>query len=215
MPINRENFHLFSIGLFILLLFTFTLYNNQFYFKQPCQDDFRRQSLPLLLNSGLVHCNQATGQYIIWTEKEKELPAIERTIRLTGLNWKKQSLTDFSGRNAYKYTTIFQIKKENEGQFVELFQRLNSCFKQQNVQVYFEQRINVFLEPTAYFKHYDIGLCNSIQTDNLQSLTGYHKGFSKIVKAGSVESNVQIVAKELDGQNGKTVLAFPTLLGEF
>ena len=215
MPINRNNFQMFFLGLFLLLLLIFTVYSSQFSLHQYGQDHSRRQQLPLLLNSGLVCCNQATGQYIIWTEKAGELPAIEKTIQLTGLNWHKQSLSDFFGRNAYKYTAIFQMKKENEGQFVELFKRLNSSFDQQNVKVYFEQRINAFLEPTLYFQQYGIKLCSSIQTDNIQSLTGFYQGMSKPVKAGQAESNVQIVVKGAAGQNGKTVLAFPALIEEF
>jgi len=218
MPINRNNLQFFLIGLFLLLLLVFAVYNSQLYFNKYSkysQDDSLRQPFPLLLNSGLVYCNQAMGQYIIWTEKAGELPTIEKIIRSTGLNWNKQTLTDFSGKNAYKYTAIFQMKKENEGQYVELFRRLNSSFNQRSVKVYFEQRINAFLEPALYFQHYGIDLLSSVQTDNILSLTGYCQGLGETVNAGGFESNVQMVTRGIEGREGKTVLAFPALIEEF
>lgn len=170
----------------------------------------------LLLNSGIVQCEEARINYILWTEDITELPKIEMIISETGLKWEKNVLSNYLGKNAYKYTSTYDIKKENEGQAVEILTSLMHSLDDEKVRVYFEERIDSPLDPAAYFNNNKIELKQKVAEYGLISLSGYSQSLLGDIYSGGEKINVQLVSRSQEGHlQGKSVLAYPVLLEEF
>lgn len=200
-------------GILLLIFLTPTiLFADLKYPSRNCQG----QEFPLLLNSGLIACEQATIGYIIWTEEMRELPAVEKKLESSGLAWHKLLLSDYSGRNAVKYSTQISMKKENEVQALECYHMLSEQLKGLKVRLYFEERIESALDLDAYLERSRIEAIQKVQTPGITSISGFCKSLPEVVKAGRENVNIQILTKNNVGTGtGKTVLAFPALLEEF
>lgn len=176
----------------------------------------KASDVPLLLNSGLVQCEEAKGKYILWTEDSEELYWLEKLLQSTGLTWNKELLSDYYGRNAYKYVAVFDIQKENEGLAVEYYYSLHTSLKGTKVRVFFEERIDSALDSLLFFRNYNIPVIQKIQEEEIMSLSGFHRDYSEGVKAGTDQINVQLITRSGKGSGqGRSVLAYPALLEEF
>jgi hypothetical protein len=207
-----KNIYLF-MGILLVILLSLIIFLTGFrYYKQ----DSRAQELPLLLNSGLFDCQQATIKYILWTEENRELPPIEEILESSGLAWDKQVLSDFSGRNAYKYINETIIRKEDESQAFAFYHKLCERTSGHKVKVYFEEKIDAALDPNSYMEKNKAKIVEIIRLPGTISLSALHNGLPWTVIAGEENINLQLVTKSEAGPNcGKTVLAFPALLEEF
>ncbi len=214
MPKKLKTKHIYLISGILLVIFL-SLIISLTGFRHYNQDS-RAQELPLLLNSGLFDCQQATIKYILWTEESGKLSEIEEVLESSGLAWHKQVLSDFSGKKAYKYLNKAIIEKEDEGRALAFYNKLSERTSDLKVRVYFEEKVDAVLEPNCYLEKNKVKIVQTVQMPGIISLCGFHYDLPLTVKAGRKNINIQLVTKNEAGSNrGKTVLAFPALLEEF
>lgn len=175
----------------------------------------QENKIPLLLNSEFIDKDQALIHYIVWTEEEKMIPQIEKRLKSTGLSWNKTKLSDYSGRNAYKYSVMINILKEEEKEAFLLYRSLNTL-SGKKTKVFFQETIDTAMDVEAFFNSNHILVTQKIQACDIISLSGFDQRLSNERKISKDTINIQILSKPGKGsQAGKVVLALPSLIEEF
>lgn len=209
--------NIFGGVLFIILLMLLFIYmrlpNVNKVFGQ--QGDIQ---LPVILNSDMVTSEEAAIKYIVWSECLDKLPDLEKVLQGTGMIWHKLSLSDFSGRKVYKYTSELNAKKENEAQAIENYFLLVRQLSGLKAKAFFEERVDSLLDYNRFIGQNKIETINSIKTPEMISITGYDMKLPIMAKVGDDKVNIQIISypkNELEGICGKTVIAYPALFEDF
>lgn len=179
------------------------------YFDQSLREE------PLILNSDLTAVQEAVVRYFLWTEDCTGLLDLEGILRDSGLAWQKEVLKDFSGNKALKYTAQIKITKEEEGQALDYYHSLYNKMKGLNIQVYFEEKVNDFLDPVSLFYKYSPDFYSRTEASGVTSWTGFHPALPGFTLVEGKKVNFQLLTVKGSEGTGKTLLAVPALLEDF
>ena len=165
----------------------------------------------LILNSGLTDYSQAQIKYIIWTQEESELAAIEKIIQQTNLTWKKTILRNYFQNKAYEYIAQINISKNEEAEILNTYLFLNQKMKKFKAKVYMEEIIAANININDFLQKNNVVNLERIIISNMTSVTGFAEGLDQGISLNGRPVNFQIMTRTNNLSPGRTILAFPAL----
>ena len=206
-----KKLHIFIVSALLLMLF---LTPTILFAASYCFNQILARA-PLLLNSKLTPAELATVKYILWKEDDGELAALETYLQDSGLEWEKETLRDFAGSKAVKYTAQICISQEKEYQALDFYHNLNLQAKRFKAQAYFAEWINFAVDPANMCLKLGITPHFWVKTPGLVSWSGYHPALPGAIIADGKRINYQLLTTNGSRTVEKTVLAVPALLEDF
>lgn len=175
----------------------------------------QENTIALLLDSGLTHCQSSRLKYIIWSEELQNQTEIEKILISSGLSWHKEILSDFSGNKALKYSAACSATRETEEDYLDRYHTLYYQLDDSKTKVYLEERIDEAIDIRDYYRTNGITVIQNNTMASITSLTGELWSLPQSIRAGDSRICIQGITKTNTDDQGKTIIALPALFEEF
>lgn len=173
-----------------------------------------KESMPLLLNSGLTDVREAEIKITLWFEAGKPTSDLGLSLPQEGWEWKESNRKGLDSKGAYSISGYKIIHPQEEEQLYSWFQDLSDRVQAYGGIAYMDERIAEGIDVAKYSVQKGLIPLQWTLSENLISVTGLKKDAFRTVQAGSDSVNFQLLSQS-NGTTGRAALAIPVLLEEF